>query len=164
MLYDHITISCQEIIRSHYQMKAQGHQASFHATPGSPKGKHSAPSTKSAHKSDKKICNSKKKTGPRERLQEILRWNVACGRRLHFLLKYSSKYLLENWFSVMLSNIWKTGISELWEILVRKLWAVLGVLLVVAVCQNIPSELRNQAKCWTPFFLDLQIIFPPLAR
>ena len=44
------------------------------------KGKHSAPSSKAAHKISKKICNFREKTGPREKWQEILRWKVACGR------------------------------------------------------------------------------------
>ena len=37
MLYDHIIISCHEIIRSHHQIKAQGYQASFQATPKQPR-------------------------------------------------------------------------------------------------------------------------------
>ena len=36
ILHDQIIISCHEIIRSQHQMKAQGHQASFQATPWPP--------------------------------------------------------------------------------------------------------------------------------
>ena len=36
MLYDDITISCHEIMRSQHEMKAQGQQASFQGTPGQP--------------------------------------------------------------------------------------------------------------------------------
>ena len=37
MLYDHITISCQEIIRSHYQMKPKDTKRRFKPLPGHPK-------------------------------------------------------------------------------------------------------------------------------
>ena len=109
MLYDHTTIPCHEIMRSYYQMQAQRHQASFQATPKPPKGKHSAPSKKNS----KNICKSRKKTCPREKWQEILRWKVAYALQVHFLQKGSSKTLLENSFSAMLPKIRIFGFSEL---------------------------------------------------
>ena len=36
MLYDDITISCHEIMKSQHEMKAQGQQASFQGNPGQP--------------------------------------------------------------------------------------------------------------------------------
>ena len=41
----------------------------------------------------------------------------------------------------------------------EKLWAVLAVLLVVAVCQNTPSEIQIPAKVQKTGFSDLRIIF-----
>ena len=70
ILHSHIIIPGHEIMRSQNQSKAQGQQASFHATarpPQGPTSKHWVPSSKSAHIISKKICDSRKKMGPRGR-------------------------------------------------------------------------------------------------
>ena len=126
MLYDHTTISCQEITRSHHQMKAQGHQASFQATPRPaqpPKGKHSAPSSKSAHKIIKKIGDSWKK-------QALVEDNgKSFGEKLRLVVRYTfyrrilPKRLGKPFFPAMLLKSKKTkrknGISEIWNFLLR---------------------------------------------
>ena len=46
----------------------------------------------------------------------------------------------------------------------KKLRVVSAVLLVVAVCQNTPSEIQFHAKVPKTRFSDLWNIFPPVAR
>ena len=116
MLYDHITISCHEIMRSQHEWKPKDTKRPFKALLGNrkpPKGKLSAPSSKLAHKINKKICNSRKKTGPRERLQEILRWKLRMLSSYTFYYGILQKSLRNFDFSAILSNFRKTGISEL---------------------------------------------------
>ena len=135
--WDHITnlgtiSQCYMIISPDHAMKSWDHSTKwkpkdterpFKAIAGNrkpPKAKHSAPSSKSALKISKKICNFREKTGPRERWQEILRWKVAYALQVHFLLRDSSKPLLEIRFSVILSKIRRTGFSELQNLLRRR--------------------------------------------
>ena len=70
ILHSHIIISCHEIMRSRPKSKPEGTKRPFKPPPGNGKpseGKHSAPSSKSALKISKKICDSRKKADPRER-------------------------------------------------------------------------------------------------
>ena len=120
------------IISSYHAMKSWDHrnkskpkdtERPFKPLPGNrkpPTGKHWAPSSKSPHKMSRKIGDSWKKTGPRERYWEILRWKVAYARQLHFPQKDYSKYILETRFYVMLSSIRKIRISELRNFLLRR--------------------------------------------
>ena len=135
MLYDHITISCHETVRSRHQMKAQGHQASFQATPRPARATASHPRANIRLRvRNRHLKSARKYAIPGRKRTLVKNDRKSFGGKLRMLSSYTFyRGFFKNplrklvFFSAILSNIRTTGISEL-----RKTWtwgAVWGITL-----------------------------------
>ena len=122
MLYDHIIISCHEIIRLHCPMKAQGQQASFQATRRQPQATQRqtfGSEFEIGTSNEQETCNCRRK-------RALVKDNgKSFGGKLRMVASYTfygrviQLTFSKIRFSVILSNIRKHEISELRNSLLR---------------------------------------------